>query len=388
MMKSIKIFFLTSILLISIFLFVGCWNYREVDDINIVAGTAIDKGIHKEYMISIEILESSIGKESPTTSKLIVAEGESIFDAVRNAIAISGKKLYWSHNKILILSKEVAQEGITEVIDWFLRDAETRSDVYILVSKGTSAKEILEKKQKDEKIEQVVSFNLHDILVNQKVLSKAPNIQIWQLTNDIVDEGIMAIAPSVELAKVDHNDCPEILGTAFFKNDQLIGFLSENETKYLLFLRNQIKGGLLNLSPEDNKKNPTITFEIFDNKTKLQPVTKDKEIAMNINIDTHLAVGTIKGTKNYLTDKEIIQLEKDVADMIKTNCENLIKKMQSEYKADIFGFGAKIRAHKPAFWKDMGKNWENVFENLEVHINVNVGIINGSTTAKPLEVGD
>lgn len=158
MMKSIKIFFLTSILLISIFLFVGCWNYREVDDINIVAGTAIDKGIHKEYMISIEILESSIGKESPTTSKLIVAEGESIFDAVRNAIAISGKKLYWSHNKILILSKEVAQEGITEVIDWFLRDVETRSDVYILVSKGTSAKEILEKKQKDEKIEQVVSL--------------------------------------------------------------------------------------------------------------------------------------------------------------------------------------------------------------------------------------
>lgn len=384
-MKYRNVFLLTFILLMFSFLLLGCWNYREVEDMNIVAGVAIDKGLHKEYMVSIEVIESSASKESPTTSRIIISEGNSVFDAVRNAIVVSGKKLYWSHNKILILSKEVAMEGIVEILDWFHRDSETRSDVYILVSKENSAKEILEKKEKED---QVTSFNLQDILVNQKALSKAPDVQIWKITSDIIAEGIMAIAPSIELAKSTNNTCPEILGTALFKKDKLIGFLDECDTKYLLFLRNKIEGGLLNLNPENKKDTPTVTLEIFDSKTKIKPIKKDNEVEINVFIDTHAALAAIKGTKNYITDTELKKLEGEASDMIKANCAKLIKVMQSEYSADIFGFGAKTREKEPKLWRIIGNNWENVFEDSKVNINVRVEIKNTAMTSKPIKIGD
>lgn len=384
-MKSIKVFFLSFFLSILSFLLVGCWNYRELEDMNIVAGTAIDKGINKEYMISMEILEPSIGEDTPTTSRLITSEGDSIFDAVRNAIAISGQKLYWSHNKVLILSKEIAQKGIIEILDWFHRDSETRSDVYILISKENTAKEILEN---EEKKNQITSFNLQDILANQKNLSKAPDIQIWKLTDDIINEGITAIAPAVKLTRLNNKTCPEILATAVFKNDKLIGFLDESETRSLLFLRNKIKGGLLDLNPENQNGIPTITLEIFESKTKIQPVTKGNELEMNVNINTIVSIAAIKSTKNFVTNEEVIKLEKDVSNLIKANCKKLIEKMQSEYGADIFGFGAATHRREPALWKKIGENWENVFENLKVHITVKVKIKNSAMTTKPIEVGD
>lgn len=379
-MKLIKIFFLTCILLPFSFILVGCWNYRELEDMNIVVGAAIDKGIYKEYMITLEILEPSIGEETPTTSRLISSEGDSIFDAVRNAISISGQKLYWSHNKVLILSKEIAQKGVIGILDWFHRDAETRSDVYILISKENSAKEILEKKEKEG---QVTSFNLLDILANQKNLSKAPDIQIWKLTDDIINEGITAIAPAVKLTRLNNKTCPEILATAVFKNDKLIGFLDESETRSLLFLRNKIKGGLLDLNPENQNGIPTITLEIFESKTKIQPVTKGNELEMNVNINTIVSIAAIKSTKNFVTNEEVIKLEKDVSNLIKANCKKLIEKMQSEYGADIFGFGAATHRREPALWKKIGENWENVFENLKVHITVKVKIKNSAMTANP-----
>jgi len=382
-MKLIKIFFLTCILLPFSFILVGCWNYRELEDMNIVVGAAIDKGIYKEYMITLEILEPSIGEETPTTSRLISSEGDSIFDAVRNAISISGQKLYWSHNKVLILSKEIAQKGVIGILDWFHRDAETRSDVYILISKENSAKEILEKKEKEG---QVTSFNLLDILVNQKNLAKAPDVQIWKLTDDIINDGIMAIAPTIELTISDDNLCPKVAGTAIFKNDKLVGFLDENETHYLLFLRDKIKGGILDLNPEGKNEPPTITLEIFDSKTKIQPVTKGNEIEMNVNINTLGSIAAIKNTKNYLANEEI--LEKVTSSSIKENCEKLISRVQSEYGTDIFGFGAKTRIRYPTLWKEIGGNWENIFQNLKVNITVKAEIKNSAMTTKPLEIGD
>lgn len=57
--------------------------------------------------------------------------------------------------------------------------------------------------------------------------------------------------------------------------------------------------------------------------------------------------------------------------------------MQSEYGADIFGFGAATHRREPALWKKIGENWENVFENLKVHITVKVKIKNSAMTANP-----
>ena len=155
-MKTIRITLLGLLIFINALFITSCWDYREIDKLAVVAGVAVDKGTTGQYEVTAEIVQISGGKDTKTMSNTITMEGRTMFDAVRNGISLSGKKLYWSHTKVIILSKEIASEGVMKVIDWFNRDAETRPDFHVLISEGASAKEIFSGQGATEEIKSFV----------------------------------------------------------------------------------------------------------------------------------------------------------------------------------------------------------------------------------------
>lgn len=384
-MKKIKITFLILIILISSMFATGCWNYREIDKLAIVAGVAVDKGTNGQYKVTAEIVQIRGGKEAKTESKTITMEGKTMFDAVRNGISVSGKRLYWSHTKVIILSKEIASEGVIKVIDWYNRDSETRADVYILISKGDSAEEIFSGQAVTEEIK---SFVLGEMIKNQVSLSKTPIIDILRFDNDLEAEGLSAIAPAVALKQIDGKMVPYIMGTAIFKSDKLVGFLNGEETKDLIFIKNEVKGGLLIEGTQGNDVTTPVSLEIFKSKTKVTPVVDGKDIKINLNIDTTVAIDEIDGTENYIDDEGRMKLEQNAEKTLKERIESLIKKMQSEYDVDIFGFGAKLREDKTKEWNRVSSDWEEKFKNIEVNVLTKVHIRNSAILSNPLEEGE
>ena len=139
----------------------GCWNYREVDTLAIVAGMAIDKDmVTNKYIITTEIITTQAqGVSSIISSELFSSEGDSIFDAVRDLIAKTGLRLFWSDAKVVIVSDSIAKEGIIPAIDWTNRSNFVRPDMWLLVSNGNTAAEILKTKVK---LNEVTSFHLDD----------------------------------------------------------------------------------------------------------------------------------------------------------------------------------------------------------------------------------
>ncbi|MCX7711196.1 MAG: Ger(x)C family spore germination protein [Clostridia bacterium] len=384
-MKRTRMLSLVIMSILNILLLAGCWNYREVDQLSIVAGVAIDKGIHEKYSLSVEIAEISGEKESETKSKTITVEGKTIFDAARNAISFMGKKLYWSHAKVVIVSREVAETGLVDILDWYNRDAETRGDIHILVSKGESAKEILSRKSTTEKVK---SFEIDKMMENQKALSKTSPIEIWEITNELAAKGVGAISAAVDLEKSDGEEVPRVLGTAVFKGNKLIGFLDADETKALLFIRNKLDGGILAEDIQMNGIVESVSLEIFKSKTKVQPVVSNEEIKMKVSVETTVAIDEIEGTFNVIEDEGRKKLEKFAEESLKSQMENLIKKVQLEYGVDIFGFGTKLREEKPKAWESVSSEWANVFKDIKVDVNVKVHVKNSAMLSKPLEVGD
>jgi spore germination protein KC len=384
-MKKIRITLLALIILINSIFAAGCWNYREVDKLAIVAGVAVDKGEKGLYKITIELVKISSGKDTKTTSETVTVEGKTIFDAVRNGISLSGKRLYWSHAKVLIISNEIASEGVTEVLDWFSRDSETRPDIQILISQEASAKEIFSGQGATEEIK---SFVLDDMIKNQQSLSKAPIIDILEFDNDLQTEGVSGIVPSVNLKESDGKILPHIMGTAIFKLDKLAGFLNGEETKCLLFIKNKIKSGVLTEGTQEGDITTPVSLEIFNSKTQVKPVVNGKDIKINLNVDTTVAIDEIGGTENLIDDEGLIRLEQSAEKTLKKQIESLIKKVQSEYGVDIFGFGAKLREDKNEVWNDVSSNWEEIFKNLEVDVTTKVHIRNSAVLAKPLEESD
>lgn len=376
---------LVSVIIVNSIFVTGCWNYMEVDKLAIVTGVAIDKGTNNQYIITVEIAQISGGKDTKTTSKVISMEGKTMFDAVRNGISLTGIRLYWSHSKVIVLSKEIASEGIMKVIDWYIRDAETREDANILISAGASAKEIFEEQGATDNIK---SITLDEILENQKSLSKAPITDILQFGIESHTKGMSTAIPTVNLKQADGKMVPQIIGSAIIKNGKLVGFLNDEETKDLIFIRNEVKGGALVEGMQGNAMTPPVSLEIFKSKTELTPVVDGKNIGMNINIDTTVAIDEIGGTKNYIEDDKRMELEQNAESTLKKRIKILIKKIQSEYDADILGFGEKLHEDNAKAWNIVSDDWEDIFKDLRVNVKTRVHIKNSAIISEPIKEGD
>lgn len=302
------------LLLLNLMIMTACWNYREIDKLAIVTGAAIDIEEDNRIILTVEVIDFTGEKNTKAVSRTMSLEGKTIFDAARNSISVSGRRLYWSHMKTVIISKKVANNGIIEILDWFARDSETRSDIMVLISREETATEILQIPRTKEVIK---GLEIDDSLRNERSLAKAPQIDVMVMIDEIRSKGIAAIAPTIGLKKINGEVVPDVSGTAFFKEDKLRGFLDGDETMDLLFIRNKVKAGILVEFEQSDEEGIPISLEIFQSKTKLKPVIKNEGIEFNISTNTAVAIDELGGRKNVIDEDGRKKLEKDSAEALK-----------------------------------------------------------------------
>ena len=385
MKSTSKILLMILILANSLFL-AGCWNYREIDTLRFVAGIAIDKSeTGDQYLLTVETVDIKNGGESIMSSNTITVAGDTLLDAKKNMDSISGKKLYFAHARVAVLSQDVAKEGAVKVIDWLARNAELREDIEVLVSQESTAKAILET---GSKTDQIISFELDKVLKNQKTIANAPEKELWNLINDLGGNGISAVLPLVSLKKVNSRTLPSVVGTAVFKKDKLVGFLNDDDTRDLLFIQNKVDGGSLVQNGEGDNAGSKVSLKILDNRTKLKPVEKDGNVEISIEIKTTVAIDEIEGTENYIDEPGRLRLEKTAEESMKKSNENVIQEVQMKYNSDIFGFGAKVKADMPGTWKEIETLWDDKFKDLKVSVHPELTIKNSAAFSQPLRIGD
>lgn len=361
----------------------SCWNYREINDMSIVSGVAIDKGgADGKYEVTVELIDIQQGKDINMHSKYITLSGNTMFEISRNMIALIGKKLYWSHSKSIIISEDIARDGISGILDWYSRDAETRTDARVLVSKENTAKEVLKSKPVTENY---TSFELSKLLKNEDTLSNVPVVDLWDILDTLAQDGLSTWLPTVKINKNNDDNILQVDGSAIFSKDKLIGCIDENSTKNILFAKDKVKGGLLVL---DKESESPITFEIFKNKTTIKPSVENGNLQFNIYTDTTVSLDEIQSDYEFYTEEGKNELENELSDMLQKSIYSSIKRIQSEYGADILGFGAKLNENNPATWNDVKDDWDKTFKTLTISVNSKVNIKNSAVTSKPIKVGD
>jgi len=379
--KGIIILILFLILLL---LLVGCWNYREIDDLNIVLGAAVDRDEKtKEIIITAEIIDQ--GQAGQTVKPVVIeSRGRTIFEAIRNFIPYTGKRLYWGQNLLVIISEEIAKEDIVPIIDLFFRDAEMRMDIYVLISTEKTAKEILNVPTQLES--NFVSMNLWKILEKDRRISQIYPSSLWMFIKSLREDYVMPILPTVSIRKGQIEGI-ELSGTAVFKGGKVVGYLDERETINLLFILGEAREGfVVNTGYEDKKTK--IAAEIKGNVTKIKPVVEGDNLVMYLNIKTRINLSEQGCNDNLFTKEGLKVIKKDIEEEIKKGVESLIEKVQKEYGSDIFRFSKIIEAKKPEIWRGIKDNWNEVFRDLETRVNVEVTIIGTSLSDKPVLIKD
>jgi len=360
----------------------GCWNYREVDGMSMVTAFAIDQGMGAyKYHVTFEFLNLADNK---TSSKLLETDGDTIFDCIRNAIGKSEKKLFFSECKVVVINKDLASQGVAPLLDWLVRDSEPRINRSLVISKEKTAAEILRQKPVTNQLIGVEVGSM--IALNSSKLGESADVRLYQAINLMAGDGISLILPAIKITETESGKTLELDGTAVFKQDKLIGYLNRSESKYLLFINDQIKGGLIVTSPKDDNDN--LSLEIKTSQTKVTPVITNNTLTMNIKIKVDTDLGEDQTSVDYSTLSGIKEAEKSAAKTLEYGVNNVIKKVQSQYGSDIFGFGSAIYRDKPDLWKKVKPNWDETFRSLKYTISADIVITDTATTKAKIKVGE
>lgn len=363
----------------------GCWNYSEIDDMSIVAGVAIDKYKKEDNLqLTVEMVDTQGGmQQSQASFKMISLTGNTIFDIARNMISVTGKKLLWSHARVIILSEEVAREGLIKVIDWYSRDTETRADVFLFVSSEKNAREVL---NLNSETKTIISYELAQMMNDETFTSTAPVVQIWDFIDKLETLGNSAVAPLIDISEKNGQKNEHVNGTAVFMGDRMVGKLNGEETKYSLFAKDKIKGGVLEV--ENAKGIPTYSLEILSSRTKVKPKWVDGRLEMQIRTVTHTGLDEAMSAEGFAGDESIEAIEKRAGEALQQKILSVIRKVQQEYHADIFGFGEVIHEEMPKTWRGLKEKWPEEFTGLNVKVSSEIIIQSTAKTSRTIKLGD
>lgn len=363
----------------------GCWDYGEINDMMIVAGVAVDYDKNKdEYILTIEGIENDV--EEGAKGEVFQSKGKTVFDAIRNMIKKVGRKLYWAHASILIIGKDTAENGIIPIIDLFLRGRELDQSLHVLICEEQFAEKI--PNSQVIKSLKINSYRIEKTIEEEENLSKYLGISLWNFVKNMNEEGISPTLPIVRLKQVEDKKIAEVLGMAVFKGDKFVGKLDEKDAKFFMMIRNELKGGILTVESKLDSKETTIALEVLDNKTKVKPLYQDEKLIMKIDVQTTVRVGEIGGEENFIDKKGRETLSNDTKKMIEASIQDVIAKVQKEYRSDIFGFGSLVKNKMPKVWKELKYDWDRIFSSLEIEVNVDLQISSSGLLSKPIEVGD
>ena len=322
--------------LIMLFCLTGCWNYKELNDYSIVSGVAIDKK-GNEYEASVLISNSpktNSSESNSSQSQVVVysGKGNSIFSALKQIGLISPKELYFGSFSILVISENVAKEGIDSAIDFFVRYPNARKNFYVVLSKGTSAKDTLKIMTPLSSFpSQKITDNVESTTELQGIIS---SINFNDLLSTILSDGSEATINCIEIEGDEEKGSsqenlesskPEAytkLGNlGIFKNYTLVDWANRDESLGINMINGKISEMFLDI--EYNEGYVVIDSTSFSSEVNVK--LKDNKPFVSIDLSGEARIIEVKGDIDLKDSKVIEELQKKANKKIKKRVNQAIE---------------------------------------------------------------
>ncbi|WP_256989050.1 Ger(x)C family spore germination protein [Bacillus sp. EB106-08-02-XG196] len=233
----------------------GCWDHREIAEITVVVGMAVDKDDDDKFTLTVEGINAKelSGKTATGFAPSVVfsLEGDTLAELSQKMNIGISKHLIFSHMKVLVIGESVLKEGILDFIDFLERNREIRDDFNIVTARNVKAADVL---KVTYHVQKSSSLKLHTQL-NSFVESWGgdPDIRL----NDFIQaftsagrRGVMAALTikgdpekgiSVDNMKKGAPDAMVVVDSlAIIKEDRLQDFLPLKDARSYLWIINKL----------------------------------------------------------------------------------------------------------------------------------------------------
>lgn len=383
------------ILILIIFSLTGCYNYKELNNLAIATGFAVDIK-DDEYEVTILISnskkQSSGDSQNSASAAVYKGNGKTIFEAIKDASLGISKEIYISHIEILVLSEEVAETKTNEVIDFFFRYPQTRNEFYLIIAQDCKAGDLFDVTTPLETFpSQNISKNLE---TTSKLQGFVYTVTFNEFVTDLIEEGKNPLLPtisiigSVEEGNKDENiqqiepDTYLKLGMmSVFNGYNFVGISNEDQSKGINFINDKVNTTLI--TTEHNGGN--VVVELSKSKTGTSVEIDDKP---KIKIEIEATGSIVEVGADVKVDKV------EVIEEIKKSSEEEIKRIVNEainysreIRTDIFSFGNLIYRKDHKLWKEIKDIWESeMLSELEIEVRVKLELKTKGSIDNVIEV--
>ncbi|SEC79837.1 Ger(x)C family spore germination protein [Paenibacillus sp. GP183] len=378
-MVRISVLFLKAALLVTCFVFLmGCWDRTEINDLAIVMASGFDIAEDDQIECTVQVAlasgiskmqQSGGGAQGKKPVLLISQKGKDALDILNKMQEQMSRKIFLGHRGVTIIGEKYAKRGVDRVLDEHLRMPISRYNSIVLTTHGASAKEILKAKYS---LELIPSIGMTKIQAHDTGVS----IKISEYLDEISKSGTMPATGAIRLVKDENGELTfRIDEAAVYEKNKLVGFLPEHEMRMLQFWKGN--GARINITvqaqPKKQKYKGTIGFKVERAAVKVK--TKILNGKPEVTVKYKVTANVLENDTKLDLTKQMNLLNRLLKDEMHKEVSTMVSHVQKEMKSDIFGIGEKIHTQHPYYWKTIENDWETLFPDVPIAIEVEVNVI-------------
>lgn len=369
----------------------ACWDSTELNERAIVAAIGIDRSEQQRYEVSFQIIvadEIASSKARGTTPVILYREtGNTIMEATRKAARKVPRRISLSHVRVVVISEDLAREGISNLLDFLERDTETRLTMRVLIARNGQANNVLStmtaigripanditgKLENSERVYgETYVVNIDDVIRRMNVAGSGPVIAGVELTgkqeNAPKKDNIDKITPDVTIF---------MHGASIFRRDKLVRWLDGKEAMGLSIIRNKIRSRVSSLAC--GKESDAIIVETDFAQSNLDVSFQGGEPVFTFIIKQTGMLSEVNCSLD-LTGTDVIEAiqhewTKDTHDLVMST----VRAAQRSH-TDVIGLGEALERKNPKYWSRVSKDWDKKFADSTVQVQV-ISIIKHTQT--------
>lgn len=367
----------------------GCYNYRELNDLGITTAVSIDYKDNNFYVIAevinpIKQQDASSSNNSPFVN--YNSSSSSLQDAFRKVVLESPRQLYAAQLEIIVLSEEVVNNHLEEVLEYFARDPESRTEIKIIVAKTEDSTKAI---TLQTLLTSLSSSNIINSLdLQSKVLGMSYPVTLNELLNMYIDPYLEVVLPSMTLyGNYEIGDEKEnittsspkaivkIDGSTITKDNKILGYLDLEESKILNLINGKLKETIIKMNYYDG-------YIIFEpNRIKVSRELDIKNNIIKINISGYSKTKEIQSNINLKDPKEVKKLNKALNMELEKKITDTFNSIREKYDTDVFGFQELYYRTNYKYFKENCTNWyEDIYPKIKLEVKANVRLYEKGST--------
>lgn len=367
----------------------GCYNYRELNELGITTAVSIDYKDNNFYVIAevinpIKQQDASSSNNSPFVN--YNSSSSSLQDAFRKVVLESPRQLYAAQLEIIVLSEEVVNNHLEEVLEYFARDPEARTEIKMIVAKTEDSTKAI---TLQTLLTSLSSSNIIKSLdLQSKVLGMSYPVTLNELLNMYIDPYLEVVLPSMTLyGNYEIGDEKEnittsspkaivkIDGSTITKDNKILGYLDLEESKILNLINGKLKETIIKMNYYDG-------YIIFEpNRIKVSRELDIKNNIIKINISGYSKTKEIQSNINLKDPKEVKKLNKALNMELEKKITDTFNSIREKYDTDVFGFQELYYRTNYKYFKENCTNWyEDIYPKIKLEVKANVRLYEKGST--------